>query len=171
MNTQEEEMDDSTPMEEDEIPEEEKKVYMPGDQLEEGEHLVPDESAYRLLQEASTTAPCLSFDIIPDMLGNSRETYPMSMYLLAGTQAAKTHVNNLLVMKITNLHGKSASESDDEESSDEEDDEESSPKMQVATARHQGCVNRIRYFNKAFSYRVVLIVIVITKKIEKSSKN
>ena len=70
----------------------------------------------------------------------------MSMYLLAGTQAAKTHVNNLLVMKITNLRGKNSSESDDEESSDDED-EESSPKMQVATARHQGCVNRIRYFD------------------------
>lgn len=68
-------------------------VYLPGKPLEEGEELVCDESAYVMLHQARTGAPCLSFDIIPDQLGAKRETYPMSCYIVAGTQAAKAHVN------------------------------------------------------------------------------
>lgn len=69
------------------------EVYLPGKPLEEGEELICDESAYVMLHQARTGAPCLSFDVIPDQLGASRETFPMSCYLVAGTQAAKAHVN------------------------------------------------------------------------------
>lgn len=122
------------------------KVYLPGQALEEGEELVVDKSAYKLLHHAQSGAPCLSFDIIPDDLGNSRESYPLNMYILAGTQAAKAHVNNLLVMKMSNLHGiKQHSEDSERESSDSEnDDEKHSPVMSVAPIKHQGCVNRVR---------------------------
>lgn len=71
----------------------EKGVYLPGKPLAEGEELVCDESAYVMLHQAHTGAPCLSFDIILDDLGNSRDTYPMTAYIVAGTQAAKAHVN------------------------------------------------------------------------------
>lgn len=69
------------------------EVYLPGKPLDEGEELVCDESAYVMLHQARTGAPCLSFDIIPDQLGAARETFPMSCYVVAGSQAAKAHVN------------------------------------------------------------------------------
>lgn len=122
------------------------KVYLPGQALQEGEELTVDKSAYRLLHHAQSGAPCLSFDVIPDDLGNSRESYPLSMYIIAGTQAAKTHVNNLLIMKMSNLHGsKQRSEDSESESSDSEDeDDEGKPVMSVASIKHQGCINRVR---------------------------
>ncbi|EFN75867.1 glutamate-rich WD repeat-containing protein 1 isoform X2 [Harpegnathos saltator] len=123
------------------------KVYLPGQILEEGEELVVDKSAYRLLHQAQSGAPCLSFDILPDDLGNSRENYPITMYIVAGTQAAHAHVNNVLVMKMSNLHGikQHSEDSESEESNDSEDEsEDCNPVMSVAPIRHQGCINRIR---------------------------
>lgn len=120
----------------------ESRVYLPGQPLKHKEELVVDKTAYRLLHHAQSGAPCLSFDVILDDAGHNRETYPLNMYLVAGTQAAKTHVNNLLVMKMTNLHATNDSE---DESDDESDDEESNrPDMKVAPIKHQGCVNRVR---------------------------
>lgn len=68
-------------------------VCYPGKPLEENEELVCNESAYVMLHQAHTGAPCLSFDILRDDLGDSRETFPLSGYIVAGTQAAKTHIN------------------------------------------------------------------------------
>lgn len=70
-----------------------REVYLPGKELDVGEELVCDESAYIMLHQARTGAPCLSFDIIPDQLGSNREAFPMACYIVAGTQAAKAHVN------------------------------------------------------------------------------
>jgi len=123
----------------------ESKIYLPGQTMEDDEELVVDKSAYKLLHYAQSGAPCLSFDIIPDNLGNSRENYPLSMYIATGTQAAKTHVNNLLVMKMSNLYdNKQYSEDSESESNDSEDEDEETPVMSVAPIKHQGCVNRVR---------------------------
>lgn len=73
--------------------EEAKEVYLPGKPLEENEELVCNESAYVMLHQAHTGAPCLSFDILRDDLGDARETFPLTGYIVAGTQAARTHVN------------------------------------------------------------------------------
>lgn len=73
--------------------EEAKEVYLPGKPIDEHEELVCNESAYVMLHQAHTGAPCLSFDIIHDDLGDSRETFPLTGYIVAGTQAARTHVN------------------------------------------------------------------------------
>ncbi|CAG9761259.1 unnamed protein product [Ceutorhynchus assimilis] len=129
-----------------EEPEEKREVYLPGKPLEQGEELTCDPTAYVMYHQAQTSAPCLSFDVIQDALGDNRESYPLTAYVVAGTQAPQTHVNNILVMKLTNLHKTSkAEESDDEdEESDEENDEETNPKMIGALVKHQGCVNRIR---------------------------
>lgn len=78
---------------EEEDDEETKEVYLPGKPLEENEELVCNESAYVMLHQAHTGAPCLSFDILRDDLGDGRETFPLTGYIVAGTQAARTHVN------------------------------------------------------------------------------
>lgn len=98
-----------------------------------------------MLHQAQTGAPCLSFDVIKDTLGDNRETYPLSAYIVAGTQASQAHVNHVIVMKLSNLHrtSKEESEDEDEEESDDED-EDKKPRMAGALIKHLGCVNRIR---------------------------
>ncbi|XP_037033072.1 glutamate-rich WD repeat-containing protein 1 [Bradysia coprophila] len=137
----------------------EKGVYLPGKPLEEDEELICDESAYVMLHQAHTGAPCLSFDVIQDKLGESRESFPMTAYIVAGTQAAKAHVNSVIVMKMSNLHRTSkeqnedGEEEEDDSDSDVDDDEDvdsidkKKPKMECALIKHQGCVNRIRTTN------------------------
>ncbi|ENN79900.1 glutamate-rich WD repeat-containing protein 1 [Dendroctonus ponderosae] len=121
------------------------QVYLPDRPLEQGEELTCDLSAYLMYHQAQTSAPCLSFDIIQDRLGANRETFPLTAYLVAGTQAADSHVNNVIVMKLSNLQKTKNADSDneDEELSDDEDDV-SDPKMAGAMIKHMGCVNRIR---------------------------
>ena len=94
-------------------------------------------------------APCLSFDIIKDPLGDNRgEDYPMTMYMVAGTQAERAHVNNVIVIKMSNLtktKEKSKNEDDEEEESEDEEDEEDKPELEAAMIKHDtGGVNRVR---------------------------
>ncbi|XP_018578149.1 glutamate-rich WD repeat-containing protein 1 [Anoplophora glabripennis] len=118
------------------------KVYLPGVPLEEGEELVCDPTTYIMYHQAQTSAPCLSFDIIRDSLGDNRETFPLTAYTVAGTQAAQSHVNHIIVMKLSNLY--KTSKDDEDSSDDDEEDNMKNPKMTGALIKHQGCVNRIR---------------------------
>lgn len=131
------------------------EVYLPGKPIKSDEELVCDESAYVMLHQATTGAPCLSFDIIQDELGDNRNTYPMTAYIVAGTQAARTHVNNLIVMKMDNLYKTQPVDENEEndgnelELSDDEDEaptsgEMKTPQMTAALIKHQGCVTRVR---------------------------
>lgn len=45
-------------------------------------------------------SPCLSFDVIADNLGLSRDTFPHTCYIVSGTQANKKNLNNIIVMKV-----------------------------------------------------------------------
>lgn len=131
----------------------EKEVYLPSKQLKSDEELVCDESAYIMLHQASTGAPCLSFDIICDELGNDRSSFPMTAYVVAGTQSARTHVNNLIVMKMDNLYKTQPVDENAEENAVVSDDEDvipagyeiKTPQLTAALIKHQGCVNRVRY--------------------------
>uniref|UniRef100_A0AAG5DHD7 Glutamate-rich WD repeat-containing protein 1 n=1 Tax=Anopheles atroparvus TaxID=41427 RepID=A0AAG5DHD7_ANOAO len=126
------------------------KVYLPGQRIPHDEELVCDESAYIMLHQAQTGAPCLSFDVVQDPLGENREKFPLTAFVVAGTQADRTHVNSVIVMKMSNLTRTSkGSKNDDDESSEESDDEDvgddaDDPHMDCALIKHPGCVNRLR---------------------------
>lgn len=55
------------------------------------------------LVQAQTGAPCLSFDILRDSLGDNRVDYPMAAYLVAGTQAEVGQQNFVLLVKTSQL--------------------------------------------------------------------
>lgn len=119
-------------------------VYLPGDPVHASEQLVRDETTYVLYHEAQTGSPCLSFDVIHDELGNNRDDYPLSCYVVCGTQATQ-RPNHMIVMKMSNLHKTNISKDDsDDESDDEEEDLDSKPELETAMVLHQGGVNRIR---------------------------
>lgn len=98
-----------------------------------------------MLHQAQTGAPCLSFDVIRDHLGDNRETFPLTSYIVSGTQASQAHINNIVVMKLWNLHRTSKDEdNDDEDELSDDEDENKNPNMSGALIKHNGCVNRIR---------------------------
>lgn len=126
---------------------------MPGrDTLEEGEALQYDPTAYDCMSNMSLEWPSLSFDIIPDSLGDNRRVFPHTLFMVAGTQASSAKQNYLAVMKVSNLtqgkHGAAAAaaaEDSDEDmlSSDDEDDVEDA-KLHVRKIAHTGGINRVR---------------------------
>ncbi|CAH9093187.1 unnamed protein product [Cuscuta europaea] len=135
------------------------KVWQPGvDQLDEGEQLQFDPSAYNTLRGFNIGWPCLSFDILHDSLGLVRTEFPHTVYSVAGTQAEKSSWNYIGIFKISNISGKRRElvpksksednmESDSSDSSDsEEEDEDESANLvfQLRKVSHEGCVNRIR---------------------------
>ena len=89
------------------------QVYLPGQPLAEGEELVHDSSAYHMFHTAQTGAPCLSFDILSDSLGDNRTEYPLTAYLVAGTQAEAVGKNFVILMKMSEL-GKTKDEDESE---------------------------------------------------------
>lgn len=134
------------------------KVWQPGvDNIEEGEELQCDPSAYNSLHAFHVGWPCLSFDILRDKLGLIRTEFPHTVYCIAGTQAEKASWNSIGIYKISNISGKrralvpkSIDEDDDSDGSDSDSDEEGegggsgSPVLQLRKISHEGCVNRIR---------------------------
>lgn len=139
----EESMDESKEQPEVEENDARPNVYLPGQPLQDGEELVCDQSAYIMLHQAQSGAPCLSFDILQDNLGENRETFPLTTYLVAGTQSARTHANNVIVMKMSNLT-KTGEEDSDDDGELSDDEEETKPVMHSTMIKHLGCVNRIR---------------------------
>jgi len=120
----------------------EKQVYLPGDPMDDDEELTYDRSAYNMYHAAQTGEPCLSFDVIKDILGNNRTEYPMTCYIVCGTQSATPANNKVIVTKMTNLT-KTESESGSENSY-VEDEADGGPKMQTYSIKHLGGINRIR---------------------------
>ncbi|KAI9730993.1 MAG: ribosome biosynthesis protein rrb1 [Cirrosporium novae-zelandiae] len=120
------------------------QVFMPGrTKLAPGETLSPDPSTYEMLHTFTTTWPCLSFDIVPDQLGNERKTFPATVYAVAGTQAAmgKENENSLMVMKLSGL---SRMDHEEEESDDDDDEYDEEPGLDAKNIPLPSTANRVR---------------------------
>ncbi|GIL45981.1 hypothetical protein Vafri_3086 [Volvox africanus] len=107
------------------------KVWRPGiDPVDEDEELAYDPTAYDCLHRFEVDWPCLSFDVLKDDLGGPRSTFPHTVYLVCGTQAAKVRQNYVAFLKLAQLgqgrHGKkAATEDDDSDASSADDDSDS----------------------------------------------
>ncbi|KAG2490584.1 hypothetical protein HYH03_010978 [Edaphochlamys debaryana] len=107
------------------------KVWRPGiDEVAEDEELAYDPTAYDCLHRFQLDWPCLSFDILRDDLGGPRSSFPHTVYLVAGTQAASARQNYVAFLKLASLgqgrHGKKAAaeDSDDDDSDDDDSEDE-----------------------------------------------
>ena len=81
------------------------EAFIPGTHvLAKDEILEPDDSVYIMRHSMNVTWPCLSFDVLRDSLGNERQRYPATAYVVAGTQAVETNQNELSVFKMSSLH-------------------------------------------------------------------
>lgn len=74
MNEDDDEENGDDQMDEDEAEGEgdDVRAYLPGGELEEGEELEADMTAYDMLHSFNVEWPSLSFDILPDALGDNR---------------------------------------------------------------------------------------------------
>ncbi|KAL1892830.1 Ribosome assembly protein rrb1 [Ceratocystis pirilliformis] len=120
--------------------------------LEPGQILAPDPSTYDMLHSLSTPWPCLSFDIVPDGLGDNRTVYPATMYTVAGTQADCTSPsdNSLLVMKLSGL-GKMERANDDSDDDNDDDAEDSDPILESKAIPLPSTTNRVRVHQQSNS--------------------
>ena len=140
-------------------------VYRPGiDPLEDGQVLEPEPGTYKMLHKLQVQWPCLSFDILGDSLGKNRTKYPMTAYVVSGTQADNGDRNRIVVMKWSNLQktnkdGQLDHDDDDEEEtssnkyriegdsdsdSGNDDELEGDPELEFRMIKHNSGVNRIR---------------------------
>ncbi|KXZ51975.1 hypothetical protein GPECTOR_11g97 [Gonium pectorale] len=111
-----------------------KKVWRPGiDPVDEDEELEYDPTAYDCLHRFEVDWPCLSFDILKDDLGGPRSSFPHTVFLVAGTQAASARQNYVAFLRLARLgqgrHGKKAAADDDDEESDDDDDSDDDDEM------------------------------------------
>ncbi len=135
--------------------------------LEPGTKLEVDESAYKMHHSLTPEWPALSFDIVRDVLGESRTRFPHSMIVAAGSQADRADRNKLTIMRLSDLartgrrektekelddeilgeeydRGDDTDDDEEENIEDDDDDEDIDPILEHFSLRHNGGVNRVR---------------------------
>jgi ribosome assembly protein RRB1 len=124
-----------------------KQVWRPGiDKVEDGAELEYDPSAYIMYHSMSTEWPCLSFDFVRDTLGDNRHRFPLTAFMVTGSQADRSERNKITLLKLSDLHKTHVKDSDDEASDDDDDDDhlDEDPTIEHMNVNHVGGVNRIR---------------------------
>lgn len=120
-------------------------VYLPGShKLAEDEVLEADQSVYEMLHQMNVTWPCLSFDILRDGLGENRQIYPATAYVVTGTQADVPSKNELMVMKMGRMCKTQKDDGESDDSDDDDDAEDEEAILEYRSIPHQGGVNRVR---------------------------
>jgi ribosome assembly protein RRB1 len=80
-------------------------VFLPGSRtLAQDEVLEADDSVYQMRHAMNVNWPCLSFDVLRDGLGESRQQFPATAYIVTGTQADVAKNNEVTVYKLSSLH-------------------------------------------------------------------
>eukprot|EP01119_Soliformovum_irregulare_P020735 TRINITY_DN6774_c0_g1_i1.p1 TRINITY_DN6774_c0_g1~~TRINITY_DN6774_c0_g1_i1.p1 ORF type:complete len:494 (-),score=123.71 TRINITY_DN6774_c0_g1_i1:218-1699(-) len=120
------------------------ETWYPGQ--ETTDHLEMNNDAYVMYHTLSVEWPCLSFDIIPDPLGDERKQFPHTAYVVMGTQTDSGKYNQLLVSKFSSLH---KTQHDDEESEEDDDEVEENAILEHRHLKHPGNVNRVRIMPQA----------------------
>jgi len=117
------------------------RAFRPGvDEMDADDELVYDRSAYHVNQSFYLEWPCLSFDILKDSMGFERNSYPFTMYAVAGTQAEEASSNRLYVFKVSDIVKIKVDEEDEDDMSEEEED----ATLVYKYYRHSGGINRVR---------------------------
>jgi ribosome assembly protein RRB1 len=153
--------------ESDEVPQA-PRVYIPGTHtLGKDEILEPDDSVYIMRHSMNVNWPCLSFDILRDNLGDERQRFPATAYIVAGTQADGPSKNEVVVYKMSSLHRtqkdggerimwslcfieahlfppQSDNSDSDNEEDDDDDDLDEDAILEYRSIPHTGGVNRVR---------------------------
>ena len=81
------------------------QVFIPGNHvLGKDEILEPDDSVYIMRHSMNVNWPCLSFDVLRDNLGDERQRFPATAYIVAGTQADTIKNNEVVVYKLSSLY-------------------------------------------------------------------
>ena len=92
-------------IEESDEPPQAPQVFIPGTHvLGNAEVLEADDSVYIMRHSMNVNCPCLSFDILRDNLGDERQRFPTTAYIVAGTQAESATKNEVVVYKMSSLH-------------------------------------------------------------------
>ncbi|KAJ3571402.1 hypothetical protein NP233_g3781 [Leucocoprinus birnbaumii] len=142
------EVDEVLPaIEESEEPQPEPEAFIPGHHvLGKDEILEPDDSVYIMRHAMNVNWPCLSFDVLRDNLGDERQRYPATAYIVGGTQADSAKHNELIVYKMSSLHKtqKDNAESDEEDDDDDDDALDEDAVLEHKSIPHFGGVNRTR---------------------------
>ncbi|KAJ7193378.1 WD40-repeat-containing domain protein, partial [Mycena pura] len=143
------EVDELVPaIEESDEPQPALDAFIPGrHKLGPDEILEPDDSVYIMRHSMKVTWPCLSFDVLRDSLGDERQRYPATAYLVAGTQADLAKNNEVVVYKLSSLHRTQKDGDDSDSEDDDADDDENldeDPIVEYRSIPHLGGVNRVR---------------------------
>jgi ribosome assembly protein RRB1 len=81
------------------------RVFIPGlYTLGKDEILEADDSVYEMRHSMNVDWPSLSFDVLRDNLGDQRQRYPATAYIVAGTQANVAKDNSLAVYRLSSMH-------------------------------------------------------------------
>ncbi|KAI0361006.1 glutamate-rich WD repeat-containing protein [Trametes cingulata] len=120
-------------------------VFIPGvHHLGKDEILEPDDSVYVMRHNMSVNWPCLSFDVLRDNLGDQRQRFPATAYIVAGTQADVAKNNEVSVYKMSSLQRTQRENDSDDEEDDDDDALDEDPVLEHRSVPHLGGVNRIR---------------------------
>ncbi|KAG6866060.1 hypothetical protein C0991_009157 [Blastosporella zonata] len=122
-------------------------VFIPGTHvLGADEVLEADDSVYIMRHSTNVPWPCLSFDVLRDNLGDERQRYPATTYIVTGTQADAASSNEVVVYKMSSLHRtqKDGEDSDSDNEDDDDDHLDEDPILEYRSIPHLGGVNRIR---------------------------
>ncbi|TCD62850.1 ribosome biosynthesis protein rrb1 [Steccherinum ochraceum] len=122
------------------------QTYIPGvHKLAEGEVLEADDSVYLMRHGMNVNWPSLSFDILRDNLGDERQRFPATAYLVSGSQADVAKNNEITVYKMSSLHKTQRSGDESDSDDDDEDDAlDEDPVLEYRSIPHLGGVNRVR---------------------------